>query len=385
MNNKKFLLITIVISLVVGFLGTGLGLFLYPKIFNISNTKAKVTTTAKVTTQEEQAVVNAVKEVSPAVVSVILTRDVPVMEQYWSSPYQFFPEYRQNGTQKQEVGGGSGFIISADGMILTNKHVVEVSGVEYTVVLSTGKKYSAKILARDPSNDVAVLKIDANNLPTVELGDSDALEVGQTVIAIGFALGEFPNSVSRGVVSGLGRDITASTSFSGQSESIQGVIQTDAGINEGNSGGPLLNLSGQVVGINTAIASGAENISFSIPINQVKNAIDQVKTAGKISYPLLGVNYMPINDAVKQQYNLSVNYGALVVKNNNGVAVVSGSAADKAGIKENDIILEIDGKKITEKNTLAKVISSHKVGDKIRIKILRSGKESTIEATLQEG
>ncbi|MDD5551804.1 MAG: trypsin-like peptidase domain-containing protein [Candidatus Pacebacteria bacterium] len=382
MQNKKFIVILIILSLVFGFSGAILGIKLYPSIF--PTTQNIETTTAKVSTSEEKAVINTVKKVSPAVVSVILTKDVPVFEEYWSSPYQFLPEYRQKGTKEQQVGGGTGFIISSDGMILTNKHVVSTEGVDYTVVLSDGKKYSAEILARDPSQDIAVLKIKAKNLTTVKLGDSDKIQVGQSVIAIGYALGEFQNTVSVGVVSGIGRTITAGNLTSAQTEELQELIQTDAAINSGNSGGPLLNLSGEVIGINTAMASGAENIGFSIPINSIKNAISEVEKTGKISYPFLGVNHTIINDTIKKEQNLSVNYGALVIKDNNGIAVVSGSAAEKAGLRENDIILEINGKKITEKNTLSKVILSYKVGDKIKLKVLRNGKQIFLGVTLQE-
>ncbi len=392
MKNKKIFIIIIsivIISFICGFAGAVFGLKIYPQIeklfFNNSSKNFfSEKPISQVTTENEKAVISAVKKASPAVVSVILTKDIPIMEEYWSSPFQFFPEYRQKGTEKQQIGGGSGFIISSDGLILTNKHVVEASGVEYTVVLNSGKKYSAKVLSRDPSNDIAVLKIEEKNLPVVELGDSDKIEVGQTVIAIGFALGEFPNSVSTGVISGLGRNITAGSTFSGRSEEIQEVIQTDAAINSGNSGGPLLNLSGEVIGINTAMASDAENIGFAIPINQIKKSIQEVKERGKISYPFLGVNYVLVNDYIKERYNLSVNYGALIVKDNNNISVVPGSPAQKAGLQEGDIVLEVDDKKVSEKNTLSKIIISYKVGDKIRLKVLRDGKETTMEATLAE-
>ena len=190
MKDKKIIVITIVLSLVFGFGGAVLGINLYPSAFQTAEVSSN-RITANVTTTQEKAVTEAVEKVSPAVVSVILTRDVPIFEEYWSSPFQMFPEYKQKGTEEQQVGGGTGFIISSDGMILTNKHVVSTEGVDYTVVLSSGKKYSAEILARDPSQDIAVLKIRANNLQTVTLGDSEKIQVGQSVIAIGYALGEF--------------------------------------------------------------------------------------------------------------------------------------------------------------------------------------------------
>lgn len=388
LKNKKFLAIiifTIIFSFIAGIGGGIVGVkFFEEKIIAEKGEKEISKENTKNLSSQEQAVIEAVKKASPAVVSVILTKNVPIFEEYWSSPFQFFPEYRQKGTEKQKVGGGSGFIISSDGLVLTNKHVVEEADVDYTVVLSNGKKYSAKVLARDPLNDVAVLKINAQNLPTLKLGDSDKIQVGQSVIAIGYALGEFQNTVSVGVVSGVGRNIVAGSSYSGKTEELNQLIQTDAAINEGNSGGPLLNLSGEVIGINTAMASGAENIGFAIPINSVKKSIEEVKNKGKITYPFLGVNYIMINEEIKERYNLSVDYGALIVKDENGVSVVPGSPADKAGLKENDIILEIDNKKITKNNPLYKVIASYKPNDKINIKILRKGKEMTIRATLAE-
>lgn len=240
----------------------------------------------------EVRVINAVKIASPAVVAITISKNVPIIEQCPYNPFsnlppefqQFFGQnlqfYQpcQKGTKLQEVGGGSGFIISADGLILTNKHVVQDTAAEYTVFTNDGKKYSAKVLARDPNIDIAVIKISASNLPTIKLGDSDSIQVGQTAIAIGNALGEFRNTVNVGVVSGLSRNITASGG--GLTETIYNVIQTDASINPGNSGGPLLNLRGEVMGINTAIAQNAQSIGFAIPINQVKEIISNA-LAGK--------------------------------------------------------------------------------------------------------
>ncbi len=244
-------------------------------------------------TEYETQIIKAVKIASPAVVAITISKNVPIIEQCPYNPFsdlppefqQFFGQnlqfYQpcQKGTKLQEVGGGSGFIISADGLILTNKHVVQDTAAEYTVFTNDGKKYSAKVLARDPNIDIAVIKISASNLPTIKLGDSDLIQVGQTAIAIGNALGEFRNTVNVGVVSGLSRNITASGG-GGLTETIYNVIQTDASINPGNSGGPLLNLRGEVMGINTAIAQNAQSIGFAIPINQVKEIISNA-LAGK--------------------------------------------------------------------------------------------------------
>lgn len=219
-----------------------------------------------------------VRQVSPAVVSIIVSKYVSILQQEYYNPFGenspfkiLIPRIVEKGKELKEVGGGSGFIISADGLIVTNKHVVLDKEAEYTVLTNDGNKFPAQVLARDSAQDVAILKIDANNLPTVTLGNSDNIEIGETVIAIGNALGEFRNTVSSGIISGLMRSITAGGG--GFSEQLDQVIQTDAAINSGNSGGPLLNLYGEVIGINTAVAQNAENIGFAIPINQVKPSI----------------------------------------------------------------------------------------------------------------
>jgi serine protease Do len=249
---------------------------------------------------EESFVVDAVKKANPGVVSIILSKDVPIYETYIEQRQRplgnLFPGFnitynvlqsRQSGTEKKDVGGGSGFFVSGDGLIVTNRHVVDQKNVEYTVFTNDGKKHPAKVTARDLVLDVALIKIDlpaqagGSDYPYLELGDSDKLEVGQSVIAIGNALGEFRNTVSVGVVSGLARSITAGTGF-GKSETLDKVIQTDAAINPGNSGGPLLDLSGRVIGVNVAVAQGSQSIGFALPINSIRRAIESVKATGKI-------------------------------------------------------------------------------------------------------
>ncbi|MFH1426958.1 MAG: trypsin-like peptidase domain-containing protein [Patescibacteria group bacterium] len=369
---------------------------------NSSNSGLDLTGSKKVIKiNEESAVISAVEKVSPAVVSIIVTKDLPIIERYYTNPFgsdffqdffgdsfgDFFgvPQYRQQGTEKTEIGGGSGFIVSADGYIITNKHVVIDEEAEYTVLMNDETKHEAKILALDPVNDLAILKIEGSNFPTVELGDSTDLKVGQSVIAIGNALGEFRNTVSTGVISGLARSVTAGGAGIG-SEQLIGVIQTDASINPGNSGGPLLNIAGQVIGINTAIAQNAENIGFAIPVNEIKNTYESVKQYGRIIRPWLGVRYVQINKTIADENNLSVDYGALIVRGEQrtDLAVIPGSPADKAGLKENDMILEIDDKKVDENNPLAITISKHKAGDEVSLKILRQGEEKIIKVKLEE-
>ncbi len=345
--------------------------------------------------EESSRVTSIVKQVSPAVVSIVATQQVSVRSsssfssRFCNDPFfrQFLEECtespRSEGTQTREVAAGSGFIIDSQGLILTNKHVINVEGSSLVVILNDGTRHPAEILAQDPVQDIALIKISGTNFPTVSVGDSNRVAVGETVIAIGNALGEFSNSVSKGIISGLSRSVVASSGIS--SERLEEVIQTDAAINPGNSGGPLLNLDGEVVGINTAIASDAQNVGFAIPINQAKRDIQDVERFGKIRYPYLGLRYVLVNTSIQAQRNLDVDYGALVVRSENDpVAVIPNSPAAKAGIQEGDIILEMDGERISEDHTLAKVMQSHTVGDTVKMKIRRGGNTLSLSVTLGE-
>ncbi|MBM3256954.1 MAG: PDZ domain-containing protein [Candidatus Liptonbacteria bacterium] len=342
----------------------------------------------------ERAVIAAVKRAEPAVVSITITKNVPILENCPVNPFgDLPPEFQQffggspqffapceRGTHLENVGGGSGFIISADGLIVTNKHVVSDSKASYTVFTNDGKKYEAKVLAQDPVQDLALIKIEARGLPTVTLGDSDAVELGQTAIAIGNALGEFRNTVSVGVISGLSRTVTAAGG--GLVETIAGVLQTDAAINLGNSGGPLLNLRGEVIGINTAVASGAQNVGFALPINAAKRAITSVRTTGTIETPFLGVRYILVTPELAKRQNLPVEYGALVRGAQEGVAVMANSPAARAGLLAEDIILEVGGEKIDKDHPLAALIAKRTVGEKVAVKVRRGNQTLTITVTL---
>lgn len=353
--------------------------------------------------QEDSAVIDVVKKTSPAVVSIVISKDIntqnPGNFPDFFDPFGLFGNgsgsngnnnnnNNGSGSTKQEIGGGTGFFITSDGMIVTNRHVVDDSSASYTVVTNDGKKYPAKVLAIDPVQDVAVIKIDGQNFPTLELGNSDSVQIGETVIAIGNSLGQFSNTVSRGIVSGLKRNVTAGGEMGGQTENLSNIIQTDAAINPGNSGGPLLDINGKVIGINVAIASNAQNIGFAIPANQVAKIIDQVKTTGKISTPFLGVRYIPVDSALQKQNNLPYNYGDLIARGNSitELAVIPGSPADKAGLMENDIILEVDGTKIDNTNgkSLSDLIAQHKVGDTVTLKVWHKGQEKDVQVTLTE-
>ncbi len=348
-------------------------------------------------TSQEEAIIKTVEEASSAVVSIVISKDVPIIERRIEEFGPFELEIpQQKGFEKKEVGGGTGFIVSKEGLVLTNKHVVLDEEADYTIFTKNGKKYPAKVLAKDPFQDLAILKIEQGkkvnekgevsmeNFPVVRLGDSDNLKMGQTVIAIGNALGEFRNTVSVGVISGLGRRITASDG-GGYVETLEDVIQTDAAINRGNSGGPLLNLNKEVVGINTAMVSQAQSIGFAIPVNKAKRDIEQVREQGEIVYPFLGVRYVLVNEKIQEEENLPVDYGALIVSGEQGdPAIVLDSAADKAGLEEGDIILELKGERITEDNSLSKIITKYNPRDKVTLKILRGEKEKIIEVTLGE-
>lgn len=337
---------------------------------NVAELSIGSTDTQKIIVQESSAVIDASKKVSPSVVSIVS-----------KSTYQNFL-----GQTVQAEGAGTGFIITNDGLILTNKHVVSDANTQYTVVLADGRSFDAKVQSTDPYQDLAVVKIDAKDLPVVELGDSDQLVVGQWVVAVGNALGMFQNTVTQGIISAKNRDIQASDSSGTNSENLSGLLQTDAAINAGNSGGPLINLKGQVVGINTAVAANAQGIGFAIPINTAKSAIDSIKSTGKIVRPYLGVRYIQITKDIAKQNNLSVDYGALVIRGNGlgQVAVVPGSPADKAGIVENDIILEINGEKIDATNSLVNLVQQYKVGDTVTLKVLSKGNEKEVKLKLEE-
>lgn len=364
---------------------------------NTENVTERVVERQSIFTQE-YFVVDAVKKTKEAVVSIIISKEVPTYEIFFDSnsqqnlfgdifpnfPFNPTPQYRQKGTEEKRVGGGSGFFVSSEGLIVTNRHVIEDKEAIYTVFTNDGKKHKATVIARDPVLDIALLKIEGNNFPVLSLGNSDSLLIGQTVIAIGNALAEFSNTVSVGVISGLSRSVTAGSSF-GKAELLDHVIQTDAAINPGNSGGPLLDLSGRVIGVNVAVVSGSQGIGFALPINSIKGAIDSVKNSGKILRPYLGVRYLAINSELKEANSLTVDYGVLVKGGSNAkeLAVIPGSPADKAGIVENDIILSVDGVRIDQNNSLAAIIRQKKIGETITLRVLSKGAEKVLRATLE--
>ena len=338
---------------------------------------------------EKSPFVELAKKVYPAVVTIVISKDLPKVEGFYFLPFGnenlIVPRIDKGKKEKTKIGGGSGFIISDDGFVLTSQHVVADAEADYTVILEPTKKYQAKVVSRDPINDVAILKIDGKNFPFLELGDSAVIELGEQVIAVGNPLGEFHDTISAGIVSGLSRLITAFSGLSQEGSRLKGLIQTNAAINPGNSGGPLVNMDAKVIGINTAMVMGAQNLGFAIPIDYAKKDLEEVKKFGRIRRPFLGVKYIILNKSLSEQNKLPIDYGALIVRERLGEsAVIKGSSADKAGIREFDIILELGGEKIDEKNPLTDVLQKFQIGDEITLKILRQGKEITVKAKLEE-
>jgi serine protease Do len=341
--------------------------------------------------KEESAIIEVADEASESVVSIMITKDIPLYEDrtrefdpFSDDLYDFYQENQEReqiGTEERQVGAGTGFIVSEDGLIVTNRHVVETEDVSYTVITNTGKKYDAQVLAIDTLLDIALVKIEGEDLKALNLGTSADLKVGQTVIAIGNSLGEFSNTVSSGIVSGLSRDIMAGDSQGASSELLTDVIQTDAAINFGNSGGPLLDVSGNVIGVNVAIANDAQNIGFAIPVDNIRDILRRYEETGSIERPLLGVRYRLLT--AEEMQELDLDHGAKIIDGNEeNPSIVVNSPAEKAGLKDNDIILEINGEKITEERPLFNIIQEKYKGDELELKILRDGEELTVKAVL---
>lgn len=347
-----------------------------------------------------------IKKVMPAVVSIVISKKRAAVEkeleqQSSQNMNQAFPwELPGNKSEIPEdmidahgmvkVGSGSGFIVDESGIIVTNKHVVADSSAQYVVYTDDGKNYPAEILARDPIEDIAIIKIEAHGLPIVVLGNSEAVELGTPVLAIGNALGLFKNTVSYGIVSGLSRSIQAAApptdgSQQPQMQELRGLIQTDAAINPGNSGGPLVTLDGEVIGINAAVVFGAQNLNFTLPINSVKRDLDDLKKHGRITRPLLGLRYITIDEMLKDKMHLSVDYGALVsAQGPHSHGVVPKSPAERAGLRDKDIVLECNGEKVTREHTIQDCIEKSSVGDTVHMKVLRGKEIFETSVTLAE-
>ncbi len=405
-NLVAFLIVTVLFSLGAG---VGGGYYVANNAIKSYETevKAKEQTATKVKelAKDETAQIAAIEKVQPTVVSIIATKDLQVIRRspFGISPFeQFFfgnPSFNnvpesEVETVERQVSGGTGFIIQADGLVVTNKHVVADTEADYTVVMNDGKEYPAAVVSRDPANDLAFVQIftdeerksKAKELPFAQLGSSKDLVVGQSVIAIGNALGEFQNSVTSGIISAKERQIQASDQRGGNAETLSNLIQTDAAINQGNSGGPLINLQGEVIGVNTAVANGAQGIGFAIAVDDLKPVLSSLEKYGEIKRPQLGVRYMILTPELAKERDLKIEQGALVVGNDaeGFFAVLPGSPAEKAGLKAADVIQKVNGKELTSKYTLSDIIRQSFPGDKLEMEVWRSGKTIKITAALEE-
>jgi serine protease Do len=362
MSTGRRMVVTVgIIGLLAGIIGSYVFIRFLPGVIPVDK--------RQVLLQEDSAAVNVAKQVSPSVVSI--TSD--------TTTTGFF------GNTQTQQGAGTGIIVRADGLILTNKHVVPSDAGNFSVFTADGHEYkNARVVARDPNNDIAFVQIDANGLKAAELGDSSQVRVGQKVIAIGNALGQFQNTVTEGLISGLGRPIVAGDQGSSDQEALQNLLQTDAAINPGNSGGPLVDLTGQVIGMNTAVAGDAQGIGFAIPINEAKSDIASVEGNGKITKAYLGVRFVAITKEFASKNNLPVSNGAYVSGDQSNPAVVPGSPADKAGLKDGDIITKVAGQAIDQTHPLTTLIGQHKPGDSVALTVLRDGKEQSINVNLSE-
>lgn len=321
-----------------------------------------------IVSKQEQDIASVAEKVAPSVVSILA-------KQTSATVY---------GGVREQTGAGTGVVISKDGYILTNNHVIEGAS-DVMIIMADGTSYDdVKVIGRDPLNDIAFVKIqNVDNLTPAQLGDSKTARIGQTVVAIGNALGQYENTVTSGIISGTGRTVTASVSgMMEDAEDLSDLIQTDAAINSGNSGGPLVNMAGQVIGINTAIASDANSVGFVIPISSAKGVISSVLTDGKVSRAYVGVRFIPITPDVAKEYKLSAKQGAYVIGDGSASAVVKGGPADKAGIRDKDVITKVNGVEVGKKGSVSTLVGEYKVGDTIELTVLRDGKTLNLKVTL---
>lgn len=363
---------TVLLCFAASFLGAWL--FVGSGLIKLDAASTISSNSRQIAQQQGDVIADVFKKVSPSTVA-ITTEQVTAVGS--SSAF---------GAAQQQVSeaAGSGIIISKDGYVMTNKHVAPDGSNNVTVITSDGHEYkNVRVVARDPSNDIAFLKIDGvNNLTPAQLGDSNQVQPGQQVVAIGNALGIFRNSVTSGIISGTGRPLTASDDTGTSSEQLEDMLQTDAAINPGNSGGPLVNLQGEVIGMNTAISQDGQGIGFAIPIADAKVEITSIVNQGKLTKSYLGVRYVTLTADVAQQYGLSATNGAYVVGSANSSGVVAGSPAASAGLHDHDVITKVDNDQITEGKSLTSLLAQHAPGDKVALTVLRGTQTITIQATL---
>lgn len=382
--------VVVLSAILAGFLGGFASTVFISSRPELQHSLTNVTDTRKVV-KEDSAIIDVVEKSSPAVVSVVVSKDISQYRRSSGNLFDIFgfpqpkvPNNTPTTPNIQQIGAGSGFFVSSDGLILTNRHVVSDESATYSIVTNSGEKYDAEVLTRDTVNDLALLKVDIKGAPTLSFADSSSVQIGQQVLAIGNSLGQYQNTVTSGIVSGIGRSVTAGDAEG--TEQLEGVIQTDAAINPGNSGGPLLNLAGEVIGINTAIDQQGQLVGFAIPSKDAQKAVESFKKIGKISHPFLGVRYLMLNKEIAKEQKVPLDEGALLVAGaqKGSSAVITNSPADKAGFKENDIITKINGHDINSNNSLTKELKNYSAGDKLQITIQREGKTQVLSVTLEE-
>lgn len=389
MSTQRLLLVVVTISVIAGGAAGALITRVRQDAGNPSDAATPLFGTREIV-QEESAVISVVDRVSPAVVSVVIYKKLGSLFNR-TGPFAFDPflfglndaALRDDG-ELRPVGGGSGFIIRSDGLIVTNRHVVDDARASYRVVLTDGRELEAEVKAKDEVLDFALLKINANNLPTVALGDSDTIRIGQSVVAIGNVLSEFANTVTSGVVSGVNRRVVAGNGAG--SEVIEEAIQTDAAINPGNSGGPLVNLRGEVIGINTAVSQAGQLVGFATPVNAVKPLIASFEQNGRFVRPWLGVRYTMLTPALAEEAKLPVKEGAYIVprEGDREPGVVPDGPAAKAGLKEGDVIIDVGGKPVNLKRSLSRAIAEFQPDTDVNVKAIRDGKELILTVRLGE-
>lgn len=370
---RIIVIFVILVSFIAGILGGVVGTRLLPNRLTSLDSSSSG---QKIVSSQSELISKIAKDVSPGVVSINVKST--------TTQQSFFGDAQDRVSDS----AGTGIILSSDGVVITNRHVIPANTSKVSVTTSDGKVYdNVSVTVRDPRSnyDVAFLKINGvNNLSPAKIGDSTPMQVGSAVVAIGYALGEFSNTVTSGIISGSGRPITASDGSDGtNAETLTNLFQTDAAINPGNSGGPLVNMNGEVIGINTAVAGNAQNIGFSIPINDVKAQIASILKSGKLEIPYLGVRYVSVNPALQKKYDLPADHGAWLKGSESNLAVINGSPADKAGLKEGDIITKVNNEKVDEDNPLGSLLGKYKVGDEVQITFMREGKEQTTKAKIE--
>jgi serine protease Do len=398
--------VVITVGLLTGLIGSVGGNYVfanYGKQFNLLKSNSAIVNTNTIqqdikVVNEDSQTITVSKKSKESVVSIVAKKDLQNLRRNLSNPFgSSFNDLFGNGISSdvptsgsspslQEVSAGTGFIVNDQGFIVTNRHVVEDKTASYTVILNDGKEVEGTVLDRDTVLDIAVVKIDNSSLKVsaLTLGDSDKIQVGQVAIAIGNSLGEFSNSVSKGIISGLNRTITAADDNGANEETLNNVIQTDASINSGNSGGPLLDIDGSVIGVNVAKSGSGESIGFAIPVNSIKRILESVVKNGKIIRPYLGVRYVEVTEQLAKDRALKSSYGALLEGNGKSPAIITAGPADIAGLKTGDIITEINGKSVKPPENLRSIISDYSVDDLVKVTVQRGDQKLDITLVLKE-